>query len=163
MTTLSTPLTAGATLPALALTSPSGEAVSLDALTASADPAVLYLMRTSTCPVCHQHLRHLARMVAAGEIEPPVVIVPGAGPDAAAVARRHPELAPRIVASGTAHADLGLFVHMGLQQSGTYVVRAGRVAYARYATVPMGSFDAAETRRALQAATADDPVHGEGV
>jgi peroxiredoxin len=149
MSTLSAPLTAGATLPTLTLVSPTGEPTSLDAFAASS-PTVLYLMRTATCPVCHQHLRHLARMAAAGEIGVPLVIVPGDASEAASVERRHPALAGRIVASETAHAALGLFVRMGLQQSGTYVVDGGRVLYARYATVPVGSFDASETVAAVR-------------
>lgn len=149
MTTLSTPLTSGAALPALALTTADGTDVPLDTL-APEGRAVLYLMRTSTCPVCHQHLRHLETLVRTGALTIPVVVlVPGGAQEAAAVARRHPALASLTVASESAHAALGLFVKVGLQQSGTYVVDHGRITYARFATVPLGSFDAKETLAAL--------------
>lgn len=152
MPTLSAPLPAGAALPTLDLVASSGTVIDLADLAASAAPTVVYLMRTATCPVCHQHLRHLERMVAAGDLEPPVVIVPGVAADAAAVVRRHPALASRIVASPSAHAALGLFATMGLQRSGTYIVHGGRITYTRHATVPVESFDAAETLAALREA-----------
>lgn len=91
-------------------------------------------------------------MTAAGEIDQPTVVVPGGAPEAEHVARRHPALAARVVASWSAHEDLGLFVSLGLQRSGTYVVQGGLIAYARHATVPLGSFDANEARLALQTA-----------
>ncbi|WP_062385635.1 hypothetical protein [Demequina iriomotensis] len=145
MTTLSAPLAPGDALPRLSLVSPAGEAVALDAIAASSPRTVLYFMRTSTCPVCHQHLRAISRMGL-----PVTVIVPGGAAEADAVARRHPALASRIVASETAHADVGLFVRHGLQQSGTFVVADGRIVHARHATVPLGAFDAGEVRAALE-------------
>ncbi|WP_062516346.1 hypothetical protein [Demequina gelatinilytica] len=144
MSTLSAPLVAGDTLPRLALVSAAGAPVALETLAASSPRTVLYFMRTSTCPVCHQHLRAIGRMGL-----PAVVIVPGGAAEAAAVARRHPALAATVVASEDAHAAVGLFVRHGLQQSGTYVVEGARIIAARHATVPLGSFDAAEVTAAL--------------
>ena len=108
-------------------------------------------MRTSTCPVCHQHLRLLERLAPAGAADRGeiLIVVPGGPQEAASVARRHPALAAAITASDTAHAAMGLFVRAGLQQSGTYVVAHGLITHARYATVPQGSFDEAAVRAAL--------------
>lgn len=158
MASLATPLTTGDALPDLDFVTATGARATLTSLVTSSSPPVLYFMRTSTCPVCHQHLRHLARMVDARDLDEIVVIVPGGVPEADSVARRHPVLAGRVVASETAHAAVGLFVRMGLQQSGTFVAHAGRVTYARHATVPVGSFDAAETRAAVRRAAAVDPT-----
>ena len=148
-----TPLTVGELLPALDLTRTDGTGVEIQPYLDSA-PTVLYFMRTPTCPVCHSHLRQLARStVAARPLSGRVlVVVPGTPEDAAAVARRHPGLADRVVASQTAHETIGLFVRAGLQQSGTFVVgRDRRVLSARSATVPLAAYSEAEVLAALGA------------
>ncbi len=52
--------------------------------------AVVFFMRTSTCPVCHAHVRELQRMSDAGQLRGAraVVVTPGGAAEAAAVARR---------------------------------------------------------------------------
>jgi peroxiredoxin len=147
------PLTVGELLPALDLTRIDGTGVEMQAVLDSA-PTVLYFMRSPTCPVCHSHLRQLTRStVDARPLSDRVlVVVPGTPEDAAAVARRHPGLADRVVASPTAHEAVGLFVRAGLQQSGTFVVgRDRRVLSARSATVPLGAYSEAEVIAALGA------------
>lgn len=143
MTTLSGPLTTGALLPAVQLVSPE-EAPTTLANLLPATNALVYFMRTSTCPMCHQHVSNIERLVAASTVDPAsvVVIVPGGAREAGDVERRHPALAGRVFASSEAHERVGLFVKMGMQQSGTYVTSSeGNVLYSKTATVPMGTFD----------------------
>ena len=142
-----TPLSTGDRLPSLELFHASGEPAPFATL-AGPNSAVLYFMRTSTCPVCHSHLRTITRSpVLAQRV---VVVVPGAPADAAQVLRRHPLLTGRVVSSETAHASVGLFVRGGLQQSGTFVVdAAGSVTSARLSTLPVGAFSESEALAAL--------------
>ena len=148
MTTLDRPIAAGETFPALTLMTAQGAELTYEPtadVPGSGASVLVYFMRTPTCPVCHSHVAHLARMVA---VKPDIaarllIITPGDEADAAVVAARHAALADRIGASPSAHESVGLFVKMGLQQSGTYIVDAhGKVLWAKTATVPLGSFDA---------------------
>ncbi len=151
MTTLSAPLAVNAQLPALALTTPSGDRTSWAHVRPSST-AIAYFMRTSSCPMCHQHLRQLETLTVNGSpaAARTVVIVPGGAAEAASVEKRHPKLSGRVFASENAHERVGLFVKMGMQQSGTFVVGTDdRIAYTKTATVPMGTFNEKETVSAL--------------
>jgi peroxiredoxin len=149
--TLSGPLGVDEYLPTLDLVSPTGRRTTWVQERPDAS-SILYFMRTSTCPLCHQHLRALGTTAidgapAAGRA---IVVVPGGATEAAAVERRHPLLAGRVFASDNAHVSMGLFVTMGMQRSGTYVADAdGRIVYSKTATVPMGTFNERETVAAL--------------
>lgn len=146
-----TPLAIDERFPTLELSHANGDGFSLETLLA-AGPMVVYFMRTPTCPVCHSHLRQIARTTRHGAslARRTLVVVPGGPEDADAVARRHPDFSDRVVGSLTAHEAAGLFVRGGLQQSGTFVVAAdGGVIASRAATVPIGSYNGAEVEAAL--------------
>lgn len=151
MTTLSAPLAVKATFPALELTSPGGNPVAW-ADARGTGPALVYFMRTVSCPMCHQHVRQIGSMQtpAGAAAARTVVVVPGDASDAAAVERRHPALTGRVFASETAHEAVGLFVKMGMQQSGSYVIDGSdRITYAKTATMPVGTFSEREAAAAL--------------
>lgn len=149
----STPLAVGESMPSLHLTTADGKttALALPVL----ERTLVYFMRTSTCPVCHSHLRHIERARLTGQplVERTVVVVPGDAESALSVENRHPSLAGRVLASETAHESVGLFVRGALQQSGSFVVEpSGKVVWARTATVPLGSYNEAEALEALTGA-----------
>lgn len=147
-----TPIAIGEVMPALELVAPNGEQAT-PALPGP-DRTLVYFMRTSTCPVCHSHLKHIERARLAEQPLAPrtVVVVPGDSQAALAVESRHPALAGRVFASETAHEAVGLFAKAGLQQSGSFVVDpTGTVLWARTATVPLGSYNEAEALEALAA------------
>ena len=149
-----TPLAPGDQLPTLELSHADGRPASLDTIVGQY-PVVVYFMRTPHCPVCHSHLRHMERSPEGTTTlaDRTVVVGPGGAEDAAAVARRHPAFAERVMASTTAHESVGLFVRAGLQQSGTFVVNsAGAVVAARTSTIPLGAYDEPEVRAALEEA-----------
>ena len=152
MTTLARPLAAHDTFPALALVTPTGEQTTW-AHVRSPESTVVYFMRSSTCPVCHHHVRQLGSATVNGSplAARTVIVVPGSAAEAAAVEQRHPALAGRIFASDDAHARVGLFVKMGLQQSGNFVVDPHEtVTYAKWAAIPVGTFTERETIAALR-------------
>lgn len=123
-----------------------GSATSLHATVAGA-PAVVYFMRTSTCPVCHGHLRALTRLTESGALGGMrvVVVVPGGAAEAAEVVRRAPSSALEVLASLDGHAQVGLGVFLALQHSGTFLLDAdGVVTYRRSGAVPLMSFDERE-------------------
>lgn len=143
------PLAIGDSFPALHLIEPSGTTS-----TWNPGPAteLVYFMRASTCPVCHQHVRQLAGLsTPSGPARERItVVVPGGAAEAAAVAKRHPGLAGRIFGSESAHEAVGLFVKIGLQQSGTFAVsQDGLVTWVKTATVPVGAFHHADAVTAL--------------
>lgn len=111
--------------------------------------AVVFFMRTSTCPVCRAHVRELQRMSDAGLLRgaSAIVITPGGAVEAAAVARR---TTLRVFASGERHRDVGLGRFLALQHSGTFVVDAsGRVLAQRASALPTSSFSRREILSAL--------------
>ncbi len=66
------------------------------------------------------------------------------------MAKRHPGLAGRIFGSESAHEAVGLFVKIGLQQSGTFAVsHDGLVTWVKTATVPVGAFHHTDAVTAL--------------
>src|SRR3954452_9014842 len=101
-------------LPDLHLTDRHGHSVALSRLLASG-PAVLYFLRTASCPACLAHARRLVAARSAGRVRPQVVLVtPGGTGEAAAVDRK---VAARtsgvlpdgvlVLASGNAHRAAG--------------------------------------------------------
>jgi peroxiredoxin len=113
---------------------------------------VLYFMRSAHCPVCGTHVRALVREANASAYgEARVVIVVPGDADAAQHIVSKTGAAVTVLASSTAHAEAGLHVKTGLQQSGTFVLDAnGMVRAARVATVPTGAFDHREVIEALR-------------
>ena len=150
-------------LPDLNLTDSDGHPENLSELLASG-PAVLYFLRTASCPPCLAHARRLVAARSAGRVQPQVVLVtPGGADDAAAVERK---VAARtagalpegvlVFASGDAHQAAGLGRSLMLQHSGTMLVdRAGVVRYARTAALPTGSYDERDLLSALTDLAAD--------
>ena len=71
------------------------------------------------------------------------------------VAQSAPAASVRVVASGDAHALIGLPKHLLLQHSGTFVVGADKaIQYSRTAAVPTGGYDEAELLAALSGSRA---------
>ncbi len=147
-------------LPHLTLTTADGTAIP-DADLLSSGPTVLYFLRSASCPACLGHARRLVaakdegRLGAAGV----VLVTPGGAAEAtsvrSAVARRSTSgrlpQGVSVVASGDAHARVGLDTTLMLQHSGTLVVDdQRRVRYARTATIPTGSYREADLLEALK-------------
>lgn len=145
------PTAVGQIIPDAPIVSPEGSGSTLHAELA-ATATVIYFMRSATCPVCGSHVRSLARHAAEGKLGDAAVliVVPGGAEEASLVARRAGDSAS-VWSSETAHALTGLHVTVGLQQSGTFVVKQdGTVRSARTATVPTGALDHGEVLNALQ-------------
>jgi peroxiredoxin len=145
-------------LPALSLSDAAGTSIGIDQVL-RADRTVMFFLRAATCPVCVGHARRLVSARADGRIHTDVLLVsPGTAAEAAAVERklrsrtagdRLPQ-GVRVLASGDAHALIGLPKTLLLQHSGTFVVDdARRILYARTAAMPPGAYDEAELLRAL--------------
>lgn len=151
-------------LPDLRLTDGDGRAIELSALLATG-PAVLYFLRSSSCPACLGHARRLAAARHAGRVSHQVVLVtPGGTSEAADVERKVaartagtlPE-GVRVVAGGDAHQAAGLGKTVMLQHSGTFVVDPQRnIRYARTAALPTGSYDEGDLLAALAGLTAPE-------
>src|SRR4051812_25762408 len=116
-------------LPDLNLTDRHGRPVALSGVLAGG-PAVLYFLRTASCPPCLAHARRLVAARSAGRVRPQVVLVtPGGAAQAEAVERRVAGRAGAalpegvlVLASGDAHRAAGLGRTLMLQHSGTMVV-----------------------------------------
>lgn len=143
-TTIDSPAV-GTIMPDIAVIDPTGSARSLRQLVAGRR-ALVYFMRSASCPVCNAHLRTIAGMGLADAAV--VVVTPGGAAEAAAVASR---VALDVVASGeSGHAAVGLGRFLGLQHSGSFVLDAdARILSARTATLPTGSFDRSEVAALL--------------
>ncbi len=110
--------------------------------------AVLFFMRTSTCPVCRRHLKELSEMTS--EISTSgrrlVIVIPDGIQAARKLGERYPTL--QIVvgdAASDAQRDLGLGAKFGMQRSGVLIVDSAAVpVYERAATNPMFAFDKQE-------------------
>jgi peroxiredoxin len=151
-------------LPDLRLTDRRGLPVALSGLLASG-PAVLFFLRTASCPACLAHARRLVAAHSAGRVRPQVVLVtPGGAHEAAAVERkvtaRTAGALPEgvlVVASGDAHRFAGLGRTLMLQHSGTLVVDVqGKIGYALTATFPTRSYDEGELIAALDRLSASE-------
>jgi peroxiredoxin len=142
--------------PDLALVDHTGAEVTLAGYLANG-PVLLYFMRTSTCPVCANHVRDLARRKAEFDAKGvQVVVAVPEGPDEAAAAHAALKLPYPVVTgrSGTAHEAFGLTARMfgSMQQSGSVLLDGdGRIRHAHSATVPVGAYDRAGLGAALQA------------
>lgn len=146
-------LAPGAVLPDIALVAADGATSSLTAQRAGR-PAVVYFMRSSTCPVCHRHVATLLDLAGAGRLgeHALVVLAPGDADDAATVRRRVPDGRAEVWATADGHAAAGLDVFLTLQHSGVVLLDArGRVLYSRTGAVPVGNLDPAELLAALPA------------
>lgn len=154
MTDLAPPLALGDAMPDIALQRPDGTPASLhDVVTGRR--AVVYFMRTSTCPVCHRHVSALVDAAEAGRLGGPAVhvLVPGEAEDAAHVRRRVTSSAVEVWATGTGHAEVGLGRFLALQHSGVFLLAEdGAVRYRRSAAVPTQSFDLRELLAAVDVA-----------
>lgn len=149
-TTIETP-TVGTTMPDIRVETAVAAETSLLSLVGGR-PAVVFFMRASTCPVCLAHAAEAVRLLGEGKLGSAalVVVTPGGATEIATVARRVSGDDVYVVASGSAHAEVGLGRFLGLQHSGTFVLDAqGRVLSARTATIPTGAFNAAEVVAAL--------------
>ncbi len=146
-------------LPHLTLTDADGTVIH-DADLLGPGLTVLYFLRSASCPACLGHARRLAAARREGRVGVAVVLVtPGGATDAAALrsaltgrstSGRLPE-GVRVVASGDAHALVGLDKTLMLQHSGTLLVDDQRhVRYSRTATVPTGSYREADLLEALK-------------
>lgn len=158
MTDLAPPLAVGDAMLDIALRRPDGTAAGLREVVAGR-AAVVYFMRTSTCPVCHSHVAALVRAAEARRLPGAAVhvLVPGEPSDAADVRRRIPSRAVAVWATGTGHAEAGLGRFLALQHSGVFLLdAAGGVRYRRSAALPTQSFDLGELLTAL-AATEREP------
>ena len=107
--------------------------------------AVLFFMRTSTCPVCRRHLKELLEMTS--EISASgrrlVIVIPDGVQAARKLAERYPTL--QIVvgdAASDAQRDLGLGAKFGMQRSGVLIVDSSAVpVYEHAATMPLFALD----------------------
>lgn len=135
------------TMPDLEFVTADGKQTTLYALL-PATGAVLYFMRASTCAVCTQHAKRLARAADAGRLGTTgvIVVVPGGKAEAQLVARKVFSPHVTVVAGDESHIVAGLEVSWGLQRSGTVVVDGQRtITYERVATLPTGAYSEAET------------------
>jgi peroxiredoxin len=140
-------------MPDVALTATDGSASTLlDEVAGS--PALVFFMRSSTCPVCLAHSRAIVGMLEAGELPDHrfVLIAPGGAAEAAQVEKSVASPPAVVRASGEGHRDVGLGRFLMLQHSGSFLLDAdGRVRYSRTGTLPTQSFSADEIRAALAA------------
>jgi peroxiredoxin len=137
-------------LPPLVLIDEAGRHTDLDAVR-SGRAAVVFFMRTASCPVCRSHVRSLVAMAnqLAARDTVAVVVVPGSPQDAAAV-RRLAAGRLTVVSSTDAHAAVGLGRTMLMQHSGTYVVDAsGALRSRRSAAMPTASFSRSDILAAI--------------
>jgi peroxiredoxin len=152
-TTAKTP-TVGDLMPDIALLRPTGETVGLREVTAGA-AALVYFMRSATCPVCNAHIATILRLEQQGELAAArvVIVTPSTADDAASVARKLGTDAAIVLASTEAsRAAVGLSSFLAIQHSGSFVLDpSGRVLSARTATVPTASFSRDEVLAALSA------------
>lgn len=142
----------GAAMPDIALIGPDGRATTLHRVRGDRR-AVVYFLRTATCPVCRRHARTLAAMAEAGELGPDVdvlLVAPGGADEATEVAARVPSRAVTAWSSGTGHAAVGLGTFLSVRHSGTFAVDGdGTVLHERTAALPPQSFSRAELLHAL--------------
>lgn len=147
------PVAIGTPMPDLTLQAPDGTGTRLRDVSGGRG-AVVYFMRTSTCPVCHRHVAALVDAAEAGRLGDLAVhvLAPGDADDAAHVRRRAPSPVVDVWATGTGHAEVGLGRFLALQHSGVFLLADdGTVRYRRSAAVPTQSFDLRELLVAVDA------------
>ncbi|WP_067841845.1 peroxiredoxin family protein [Nocardia lijiangensis] len=139
-------LTSGSPAPELELEDTAGQAWRLSSYR-GAHSALLYFMRSTSCPVCNRHVRDLVahrNEFDADDVH--VLIVVPEGRDAGlAWQTDHGIPFPVLVGSaGTPHESVGLTrkVFGSMQQSGTILVDPdGIIRHAHGATLPINSYD----------------------
>lgn len=144
-------LTLGHPMPDLSLVGPAGERSSLRSVRGGG-AAIVYFLRSSTCPPCISHARALARLGESGELggASVVLVVPGDADEARRLAERVPSPAVSTWASGTAHGSAGMGRSFFIQHSGTFLVgRDGTLRYRRTAVLPPLSMNRGELLEAL--------------
>ncbi|MEV4052811.1 redoxin domain-containing protein [Amycolatopsis sp. NPDC049688] len=133
-------LEAGSPAPPLELEDTEGRTVRL-----ADHAALLYFMRSTSCPVCNRHVRDLVESAGALAGVRVYIAVPEDRAEAAAWRAKH--RIPFPVLTGrrdTPHELVGLSrkVFGSMQQSGSVLVDAqGIVRHAHGATLPTGSYD----------------------
>ncbi|WP_344312164.1 peroxiredoxin family protein [Fodinicola feengrottensis] len=142
-------------LPEIRMSDTEGKAVRLTDFPGQA--VLMFFMRSTTCPVCNLHVRHLVSRSAEFRAHGVQVIiaVPEDRVDAARWKEKQSIPFPVISNStGGPHTGVGLTkkVFGMMQQSGTLLIdRSGVIRYAHSATMPTGSYN----RKAVQAAIAE--------
>lgn len=138
-------LATGTIMPDLAVTDAAGDLQTLRGLTAGRR-ALVYFMRTASCPVCNAHVQTIERQ--GFDDVATIVVTPGGVDEVATVARR---TSLTVVGSGdSGHAQVGLGRFLGLQHSGTVVLDTdGTILLARSSTLPTGSFELGEVEALL--------------
>ncbi|MET8779745.1 peroxiredoxin family protein [Nocardia sp. NPDC004654] len=141
-----TMLTSGSPAPELALEDTAGQAWRLSDLR-GAHSALLYFMRSTSCPICNRHVRDLAARrdeFAAADVR--VLIVVPEGRDAGATWKADHGIPFQVLygSAGTPHDSVGLTrkVLGSMQQSGTVLIDPdGIIRHAHGATLPTNSYD----------------------
>jgi peroxiredoxin len=145
----------GSIMPDIAIVSAKNATTTLLTET-SGSKAVVYFMRSATCPVCNGHIASLVAMATAGELHGATltVITPGGAAEAARAARKMSPTAGRVFATTATEvlAAVGLGSFLRIQHSGTFVLAEdGTVVSSRTGTNPMTSFSRSEVLAALSA------------
>jgi peroxiredoxin len=139
-------LETGSTVPDIALEDTAGRPVHLADFRGK-DNVLLYFMRSTGCPVCNSHIKHLAGRsaeFAAGNVRVLIAVPEGQQEAADWQARRHLPFPVVTGRRGTPHEAIGLTkkVFGAMQQSGTVLIdRDGIVRHAHGATMPISSYD----------------------
>lgn len=148
----------GAAVPDFPLVDARGRASTL-AAARNGRRAIVYFMRSNTCPVCLAHAAAIQRMLDAGEVADAafLLILPGEAHEAIVTERRvraSGGSSAEVWASGNGHGEVGLGRFLGLQHSGTLVVDERGVLLAiRVRALPTGNFSRNEVVAALTRAT----------
>ncbi|MEU0530222.1 peroxiredoxin family protein [Amycolatopsis tolypomycina] len=146
-------LEAGSPAPQLVLEDTDGQTVHLP----DHHAVLLYFMRSTTCPVCRRHVRHLADDAATLEAAGVRVLIAVPEDRATAAAWRAKHAIPFQVLTGrrgTPHelVGLGRAVFGALQRSGSVLVDAeGIVRHAHSAALPTAGYDRAGIAAAVAA------------
>ncbi len=120
------------------------------------DGAVLFFMRTSSCPVCLHHLKELADI--ATEISSSgksiVIVIPDGVQASAKLTKKYPTFQFVVGdAAADAQRNLGLGAKFGMQRSGVLIVDSSTVpVYEHAATMPIFAFDKKELLENLRPA-----------
>lgn len=147
-------LEAGSITPAIALEDADGNEVTLADFRGDRH-VLVYFMRSTTCPVCNLHVKHLAKRVARyGAQDVQILVAVPEGPQEASRWASEQRLPFPVVTgrAGTPHEAVGLVkkVFGGMQQSGSILIdRTGVIRHVHATTLPTGSLDKRGIERAL--------------
>lgn len=148
-------LETGSIVPDIALEDTAGRPVRL-ADFRGRDNVLLYLMRSTTCPVCNSHVKDLAGRsaeLAADDVRVLIAVPEGRQEAADWQAKRSLPFPVVTGRAGTPHEAIGLTrkVFGALQQSGSVLIdRDGVVRHAHGATMPVSSYDKKGIARAIE-------------